>query len=97
MVRTVGTTTRGIIAPIIKKGDNLIPIVVDSLLNAAAGEGFQIQDNDILGVTESILARAQGNYASINAIKKDIENKFPELVLLVQLMQILYLQYFLSM
>lgn len=77
MVRTVGTTTRGIIAPIIKKGDDLVPIVVDSLLNAAAGEGFQIQDNDILGITESILARAQGNYASINAIKEDIENKFP--------------------
>ena len=77
MIRTVGTTTRGIIAPIIKKGDDLVPIVVDSLLNAAAGEGFQIQDNDILGITESILARAQGNYASIEAIKKDVEDKFP--------------------
>ncbi len=77
MIRTVGTTTRGIIIPIIKKDDNLVPIVVDSLLNAAAGEGFQIQDNDILGITESILARAQGNYASTDDIKKDIENKFP--------------------
>jgi len=78
MIRTVGTTTRGIIAPIIKKGDDLVPIVVDSLLNAAAGEGFKIQDNDILGITESILARAQGNYATIDAIKDDVESKFPE-------------------
>lgn len=77
MIRTVGTTIRGIIIPIIKKDDDLVPIVVDSLLNAAAGEGFQIQDNDILGITESVLARAQGNYASTDDIKKDIEEKFP--------------------
>lgn len=77
MIKTVGTTTRGIITPIIKKDDNLVPIVVDSLLNAAAGEGFQIQDNDILGITESVLARAQGNYATIDDIKKDVEDKFP--------------------
>ena len=78
MIRTVGTTTRGIITPIIKKGDDLVNIVVESLLNASAGEGFEIQDNDILGITESVLARAQGNYASVDAIKKDIENKYTD-------------------
>ncbi len=78
MVRTVGTTARGIITPIIQKGDNLPVMVVDSVLRAADNEGFELQDNDIVGITESVLARSQGNYADINHIQKDIENKFPE-------------------
>ena len=77
MGRMVGTVTRGIIAPIIKKGDHLVPIVADCLLKAAEEENFKINDGDILGITESILARAQGNYASIDAISKDIQDKFP--------------------
>lgn len=77
MIRTVGTTIRGIITPIIKEHDDLVPIVVDSLLKAAAGENFNIQNNDILGITESLLARSQGNYATSDDIKKDIEKKFP--------------------
>ncbi|NLV88143.1 MAG: F420-0--gamma-glutamyl ligase [Tissierellia bacterium] len=83
MVRTVGTIARGIRTPIIKKGDDLVSIVVDSLLKAAASENFQIRDNDVLGITESLLARAQGNYASIDAISKDIKNKFPSTIGLV--------------
>ena len=83
MVRTVGTIARGIRTPIIKKGDDLVSIVVDSLLKAAASENFQIRDNDVLGITESLLARAQGNYASIDAISKDIKTKFPSTIGLV--------------
>ena len=83
MVRTVGTIARGIRTPIIKKGDDLVNIVVDSLLKAAASENFQIRDRDVLGITESLLARAQGNYASIEAISEDIKNKFPSTIGLV--------------
>lgn len=77
MVRTVGTTSRGIRTPIIKEGDDLASIVVDSLLASAEAEDFQIGHRDILGITESLLARAQGNYASSDAIAEDIISKFP--------------------
>lgn len=77
MVRTVGTTTRGIITPIVKKGDDLVNIVVDSLLEAANSENFNINDRDILGITESLLARSQGNYAKAEVIAKDVAAKFP--------------------
>lgn len=80
MVRTVGTTSRGIRTPIIKSGDDLVNIVVDSLLESAKAENFQINDKDILGITESLLARAQGNYANLNAIAKDIKDKFPSTI-----------------
>jgi len=83
MVRTVGTVARGIRTPIIKKGDDLVSIVVNSLLKAAEAENFQIRDRDVLGITESLLARAQGNYASIDDISKDIKNKFPSTIGLV--------------
>lgn len=76
MVRTVGTTTRGIITPIVKKGDDLVNIVVDSLLEAANSENFNINDRDILGITESLLARSQGNYATAEVIAKDVAAKF---------------------
>lgn len=78
MVRTVGTTARGIITPIIQKGDDLPVLVVDSILKAAENEGFQIRDRDVVGITESVLARAQGNYAGVDDIRKDIEEKFTE-------------------
>lgn len=77
MERTVGTTSRGIRTPIIKAGDNLVEIVVNSLLNSAKNEGFEIKDRDVLGITESLLARAQGNYIKNEVITKDINNKFP--------------------
>ena len=76
MVRTVGTTVRGIRAPIVKKGDDVINIVVNSVLNASKCENFNLDDRDIIGVTESLVARAQGNYASSEDIAKDIANKF---------------------
>ena len=67
MERKVGTISRGIRCPIIREGDNLAEIVVDSVLDAAESEGFEIRDRDVISVTESVVARAQGNYASIDA------------------------------
>ena len=83
MVRTVGTTARGIRTPIVKRGDDLVNVVVDSLLNSSSSEGFTIKDQDILGITESLLARAQGNYAKTDAIAKDVASKFPGTIGLV--------------
>lgn len=76
MERVVGTVVRGLRAPIIKEGDNIAKIVVDCVINASNVEGFSIQDKDVVTVTESIVARAQGNYASIDAIAKDVKSKF---------------------
>lgn len=77
MIRTVGTTVRGIRAPIVKKGDDLIDIVVESVLKASEHENFYLNDKDIIGITESLVARAQGNYATAEDIAQDIDNKFP--------------------
>lgn len=78
MERTVGTVTRGLRCPIINEGDSIETIVVESVLKASEVEGFKIEDKDIVCVTESIVARAQGNYASIDQIAKDVTNKFGE-------------------
>ena len=78
MERTVGTVVRGLRAPIIKEGDDIVEIVVDTLLNASEKEGFEIQDRDIITLTESIVARAQGNFASIDDIATDVKNQFGE-------------------
>ena len=75
MERNVGTVSRGIRGPIIREGDNIGKIVVDSLLRAAATDGFEVRDRDVLCVTESVVARAQGNYASIDAIAADVKAK----------------------
>lgn len=75
MERKIGTVVRGIRCPIIREGDNLSQIVVDSVLEAAKQEGFSLRDRDIVSVTESVAARAQGNYASIDAIAADVKNK----------------------
>ena len=64
MVRRVGTISRGIRCPIIREGDNLADIIVESVLEAAESEGFELRDRDVIAATESIVARAQGNYAS---------------------------------
>ena len=64
MERKVGTISRGIRCPIIREGDNLVDIAVDSVLEAARSEGFELRDRDVISITESIVARAQGNYAS---------------------------------
>ncbi len=73
--RRVGTVSRGIRCPIIRQGDDLAKIVTDSVLEAAELEGFEIRDKDVISITESIVARAQGNYASVDAIAKDVEAK----------------------
>ena len=75
MERKVGTISRGIRCPIIREGDNLVKIVTDSVLEAAASENFEIRDRDVIAVTESIVARAQGNYASVQAIAEDVKAK----------------------
>ncbi len=75
MERKVGTVSRGIRCPIIREGDDLVKIVTGSVLEAAEAEGFAIRDRDVIAVTESVVARAQGNYASIEAIAQDVKEK----------------------
>ena len=75
MERKTGTVSRGIRCPIIRQGDNLAQIVCDSVLEASKSEGFSLRDKDVIGVTESIVARSQGNYATVNAIAKDVKTK----------------------
>jgi len=76
MGKMVGTTSRGIRTPIIRSGDNLVEMVVDSVIEASKDEGFEIRDRDIISVTESIVARAQDNYVTVEDIATDIRNKF---------------------
>ena len=75
MERRVGTVSRGIRCPIIREGDDLAKIVVDSVLGAAESEGFEMRDKDVISITESIVARAQGNYASVQDIADDVKAK----------------------
>ena len=75
MERRTGTISRGIRCPIIRQGDNLTDIVVDSVIEAAQVEGFDLRDRDVVAITESIVARSQGNYASVDAIAEDVKNK----------------------
>ncbi|MFR6100423.1 coenzyme F420-0:L-glutamate ligase [Longibaculum muris] len=75
MDRKVGTISRGIRCPIIREGDDLAKIVVDSVTEAAYSEGFMLRDRDVISITESIVARAQGNYASIQDIADDVKAK----------------------
>ena len=75
MERKVGTVSRGIRCPIIREGDDLAKIVVDSVLEAAESEGYALRDRDIVAMTESIVARAQGNYASADAVAADVRAK----------------------
>ena len=75
MERKVGTISRGIRCPIIRQGDDLSKIAVECVLDAAKAENFEIRNRDVIALTESIVARAQGNYASIEAISKDIKDK----------------------
>lgn len=78
MERVVGTVIRGLRCPIIKQGDNIEEIVVESVLKASEAEGFTIMDRDIVTITKSIVARAQGNYATVDNIATDIKAKFAE-------------------
>ncbi len=76
MERIVGTVVRGLRAPIINKGDSIENIVIDTVLKASEKENFTINEKDVIAITESIVARAQGNYASIDAIAQDVNSKF---------------------
>ncbi len=75
MERKIGTISRGIRCPIIREGDDLAEIVVTSVLEAAESEGYAIRNRDVVAITESVVARAQGNYASVDAIAEDVRNK----------------------
>jgi len=75
MERRVGTVSRGIRCPIIREGDNLVDITVNSVLEAAESEGYAVRDRDVVAMTESIVARAQGNYATIQDIADDVKAK----------------------
>ena len=75
MERRVGTISRGIRCPIIREGDDLVKIATDSVLLAAKSEGFSLRDRDVIALTESIVARSQGNYAKVTDIATDVKNK----------------------
>ena len=75
MERKIGTVSRGVRCPIIREGDDIASIVVNSVIEAAESEGFALRDRDVVAVTESVVARSQGNYASVDAIAKDVKNK----------------------
>ncbi|MBQ8688790.1 MAG: coenzyme F420-0:L-glutamate ligase [Clostridia bacterium] len=76
MSRMIGTVSRGVRAPIIREGDNIVDIVTTSILEAAKDGGYEIRDRDIVAMTEAIVARAQGNYASVDDIAEDVRAKF---------------------
>ena len=76
-MRCVGTVVRGIRTGVIKRGDNLEKIVVDSVMNASSNDNFEIRDKDIIAVTEAVVGIATGNYVSVDDIASDIRNKFP--------------------
>lgn len=78
MERLVGTISRGIRAPIIQEGDDIAQIVVDSVLAAAGSDGFSLRDQDVVAVTEAVVARAQGNYVTVDQIAADVKEKFGE-------------------
>ena len=75
MERRTGTVSRGIRCPIIREGDDLAKIVVDSVVEASEAEGFALRDKDVVAITESIVARSQGNYVSVDAIAADVKEK----------------------
>ena len=75
MARKVGTISRGIRCPIIREGDDIGAIMVNSVIEAAEAEGFELRDRDVVAVTESVVARSQGNYASVEAIATDVKAK----------------------
>lgn len=75
-MRYTGVTSRGIIMPIFKEGDDLVQLIAENIVGASKGEGFALRDGDIVGVTEAVVARTQGNYATVDQIKADLQAKF---------------------
>ena len=78
-MRTIGTVVRGVRAPIIKAGDDLAQIVVDSILAAQKEEGFKFRDKDIVAITEAVVGKAEGNFVTVDDIARDVEKKYPSL------------------
>ena len=76
MSRMIGTISRGVRAPIIRQGDDIVEIVSSCILEASADAGFEFHDRDIVAMTEAVVARAQGNYASVDDIATDVRAKF---------------------
>ena len=76
-MRTIGTVVRGVRAPIIKAGDDLANIVVESLMEAQKEEGFKFRDRDIVAVTEAVVGKAEGNFVTVDDIANDIRIKYP--------------------
>ena len=76
MSRMIGTISRGVRAPIIRQGDDLVKIVTDCVIDGAKDGGYEVRDRDVVALTESIVARAQGNYASVDDIAADVKAKF---------------------
>ena len=74
-MRDVGTIVRGIRTPIIKEGDNLAQIVVDSVIKASKSEGFEFEDRDVIAITEAVVGISEGNFATLDQIAKDIRKK----------------------
>ncbi|MBR0087373.1 MAG: coenzyme F420-0:L-glutamate ligase [Lachnospiraceae bacterium] len=74
--RLVGTVSRGIRCPIFREGDDLSQMIPEAVLNAAAAEGFELRDRDVIAVTESVVARTQGNYCTVQDIAEDVKQKF---------------------
>jgi len=74
--RFFGTVSRGVRAPIIKNGDDIVEIVTKSVLDASKSEGVSFRDHDVVAMTEAIVARAQGNYATVDQIAEDVKAKF---------------------
>ncbi len=77
-MRTVGTQARGIRLPIINRGDDLVEIVAKAVVESSRVEGYPLHDRDIVGITESVVARAQGNYATVDQIAQDVAAKYPD-------------------
>ena len=75
-----GTISRGVRAPIIRQGDDIVSIVVDSVLQAAEAEGFTLHDRDVVAVTEAVVARADGNYCTTDHIAQDVQRKLGDTV-----------------
>ena len=76
--RKVGTVSRGIRCPIFRQGDNLAEMVTATVLEAAESEGFEIRNRDVIAITESVVARAQGNYATVDDIAADVKENSAE-------------------
>ena len=83
MERLIGTISRGVRAPIIRSGDDIVEVVVSSVLNAAKSENFQLNDKDVVAITEAVVARAQGNYANVDQVATDIQDKLVKLPLVL--------------